>query len=97
MIILHFLTLDTQLDHLRHGESQVSPYGFLHNHEVSADERRLGKTINFGGIGRMGTPCFASETSASQVAAKEFATKYQQRSLTVYAFKVFAFLELQER
>jgi len=59
---------------------------------VSSDERRLGKTINFGVIYGMGAQRFARETGVSQAEAKEFLGKYKQR----YP-KVFAFLELQER
>ena len=64
----------------------------LDKDEVSADERRLGKTINFGVIYGMGAQRFARETGVSQMDAKEFLAKYKQR----YP-KVFAFLELQER
>ncbi len=59
---------------------------------VSGDERRLGKTINFGVIYGMGQQRFARETGVSQAEAKEFLSRYKQR----YP-KVFAFLELQER
>ncbi len=64
----------------------------LEKNEVSADERRLGKTINFGVVYGMGAQRFARETGVSQAQAKEFLSKYKQR----YP-KVFAFLELQER
>ena len=64
----------------------------LEKNEVSADERRLGKTINFGVVYGMGAQRFARETGVSQAEAKDFLTKYKQR----YP-KVFAFLELQER
>jgi DNA polymerase-1 len=64
----------------------------LEKDAVSADERRLGKTINFGVIYGMGAQRFARETGVSQAQAKEFLSKYKQR----YP-KVFAFLELQER
>ena len=64
----------------------------LDKDEVSPDERRLGKTINFGVIYGMGAQRFARETGVSQSEAKEFLAKYKQR----YP-KVFAFLELQER
>ena len=64
----------------------------LDKDEVSADERRLGKTINFGVIYGMGAQRFARETGVSSAEAKEFLIKYKQR----YP-KVFAFLELQER
>jgi DNA polymerase-1 len=64
----------------------------LDKDEVSPDERRLGKTINFGVIYGMGAQRFARETGVSSAEAKEFLIKYKQR----YP-KVFAFLELQER
>jgi DNA polymerase-1 len=59
---------------------------------VTPDERRLGKTINFGVIYGMGQQRFARETGVSQAEAKDFLSRYRQR----YP-KVFAFLELQER
>merc|ERR1712078_514487 len=59
---------------------------------MGADERRLGKTINFGVIYGMGAQRFARETGVSQGEAKEFLLRYRER----YP-KVFAFLELQER
>ncbi len=59
---------------------------------VTSDERRLGKTINFGVIYGMGAQRFARETGVPQAEAKDFLAKYKQR----YP-KVFAFLELQER
>jgi DNA polymerase I len=64
----------------------------LERDELTADERRLGKTINFGVIYGMGAQRFAREAGVGQVQAKEFLSKYKQR----YP-KVFAFLELQER
>ncbi len=64
----------------------------LDKDEVTPEERRLGKTINFGVIYGMGAQRFARETGVSQAQAKEFLSKYKQR----YP-KVFAFLELQER
>ena len=64
----------------------------LEKDEVSGDERRLGKTINFGVIYGMGAQRFARETGVNQAQAKDFLSRYKQR----YP-KVFAFLELQER
>ena len=64
----------------------------LEKDTVTPDERRLGKTINFGVIYGMGAQRFARETGVSQAEAKDFLVKYKQR----YP-KVFAFLELQER
>jgi DNA polymerase-1 len=64
----------------------------LDKEEVSADERRLGKTINFGVIYGMGAQRLAREAALPQAQAKEFLSRYKQR----YP-RVFAFLELQER
>jgi DNA polymerase-1 len=64
----------------------------LEKDTVTPDERRLGKTINFGVIYGMGAQRFARETGVGQAEAKDFLAKYKQR----YP-KVFAFLELQER
>ncbi|MBM5816576.1 MAG: DNA polymerase I [Cyanobacteria bacterium K_Offshore_surface_m2_239] len=64
----------------------------LEKEEVSADERRLGKTINFGVIYGMGPQRLARETGLSQARAKEFLQRFKERYT-----KVFAFLELQER
>ena len=64
----------------------------LDKDSVTADERRLGKTINFGVIYGMGAQRFARETGVSAAEAKDFLIRYKQR----YP-KVFAFLELQER
>ena len=64
----------------------------LDKEEVNSDERRLGKTINFGVIYGMGAQRFARETGVSQAEAKDFLLRYRER----YP-KVFAFLELQER
>ena len=64
----------------------------LDKEDVSADERRLGKTINFGVIYGMGAQRFARATGVSQAEAKEFLSRYKER----YP-KVFLFLEWQER
>jgi DNA polymerase-1 len=64
----------------------------LEKETVSAEERRLGKTINFGVIYGMGVQRFARETGVPQGRAKEFLQRFKQR----YP-KIFAFLELQER
>jgi DNA polymerase-1 len=64
----------------------------LERDEVSAEERRLGKTINFGVIYGMGPQRFARETGVGQAQAKDFLSRYRLR----YP-RVFTFLELQER
>ena len=64
----------------------------LDKKEVSAQERRLGKTINFGVIYGMGPQRFARATGVSRTEAQEFLDRYHSR----YP-RVFAFLEHQER
>ncbi len=64
----------------------------LEKEEVSPEERRLGKTINFGVIYGMGSQRLARETGLGQARAKEFLGRFRER----YP-KVFGFLELQER
>jgi len=64
----------------------------LETDSVTPEERRLGKTINFGVIYGMGAQRLARETGMGQARAKEFLSLYKQR----YP-KVFLFLELQER
>ena len=64
----------------------------LDKQEVSAEERRLGKTVNFGVIYGMGPQRFARATGVSRAEAQEFLDRYHSR----YP-RVFRFLELQER
>ncbi len=59
---------------------------------IDQNERRIGKTINFGVIYGMGAQRFARETGVTQSEAKDFLSRYKER----YP-KVFKFLELQER
>ncbi len=56
--------------------------------EITAEERRLGKIINFGVIYGMGAGRFSRESGFATEIGKEFITKYRQK----YA-KVFAYLE----
>ncbi|KKZ12807.1 MAG: DNA polymerase I [Candidatus Synechococcus spongiarum SP3] len=64
----------------------------LDKQEVSAEERRLGKTINFGVIYGMGPQRFARATGVARAEAQTFLDRYHRR----YP-QVFAFLEHQER
>ena len=64
----------------------------LEKDAVTSDERRLGKTINFGVIYGMGAQRLSRETGIPQARAKDFLQRFRQR----YP-KVFAFLEMQER
>jgi len=64
----------------------------LNKGSVTPEERRLGKTINFGVIYGMGAQRLARSTGLTQLEAKEFLNLYKQRYPNV-----FSFLELQER
>ncbi len=64
----------------------------LEKDSINSDERRIGKTINFGVVYGMGAQRFARSTGYSLQEAKEFLLRYKQR----YP-KVFNYLELQER
>ncbi len=59
---------------------------------INADERRIGKTINFGVIYGMGAQRFARSTGVSIIEAKYFLSKFKERYPAV-----FNFLEYQER
>ena len=60
--------------------------------DVTPDERRLGKTINFGVIYGMGAQRFAREAGFSVTEGREFIERYNDR----YA-KVFAYLQQMKR
>ena len=59
---------------------------------IDVDERRIGKTINFGVIYGMGAQRFARSTGVSLIEAKYFLSKFKERYPAV-----FKFLEYQER
>jgi len=59
---------------------------------IDADERRIGKTINFGVIYGMGAQRFSRSTGVSLIEAKYFLSKFKERYPAV-----FKFLEYQER
>lgn len=60
--------------------------------DISDDERRLGKTINFGVIYGMGAQRFAREAGVKTVEGREFIDRYNDR----YA-KVFEYLQQMKR
>ncbi len=60
--------------------------------DIDVDERRIGKTINFGVIYGMGAQRFARSTDVSLIEAKYFLSKFKERYPAV-----FKFLEHQER
>ncbi|MEB3208882.1 MAG: DNA polymerase I, partial [Synechococcus sp.] len=93
-ILAHLCGEEVLVDAYRSGDDvhALTARLLLDKNTVTPEERRLGKTINFGVIYGMGAQRFARETGVSQAEAKDFLVKYKQR----YP-KVFAFLELQER
>ncbi|PSO83061.1 MAG: DNA polymerase I [Cyanobacteria bacterium QS_4_48_99] len=60
--------------------------------EITAEERRLGKVINFGVIYGMGAQRFAREAGVSAARGKEFIERYRER----YP-KVFEYLETRKK
>lgn len=53
---------------------------------IDAEERRLGKIINFGVIYGMGAQRFAREAGVSPAVGKKFISKYRQRYPRVFAY-----------
>lgn len=67
---------------------QLTAQLLFEKEDITADERRLGKTINFGVIYGMGAQRFAREAGFSVAQGREFIERYNHR----YA-KVFAYLQ----
>ncbi|MDX2097456.1 MAG: DNA polymerase I [Leptolyngbyaceae cyanobacterium bins.59] len=64
----------------------------LEKEEITSEERRLGKIINFGVIYGMGAQRFARESGVSTADAKKFIERFNER----YS-QVFAYLQQMER
>jgi len=64
----------------------------LEKEEITPEERRMGKVINFGVIYGMGAARFAREAGVSRIEAKTFIDRYYDR----YP-KVFAYLQQMQR
>ncbi|MFM7230289.1 MAG: DNA polymerase I [Cyanobacteriota bacterium] len=93
-ILAHLSGEETLIEAYRQGDDvhALTARLLLEKETVTADERRLGKTINFGVIYGMGAQRFARATGVSQAEAKTFLGRFRER----YPL-VFAFLEWQER
>ena len=93
-ILAHFCGEPLLLDAYNRGDDVhgLTAQVLLDKKEVSDEERRLGKTINFGVIYGMGPQRFARATGVSRTEAQDFLDRYRSR----YPL-VFTFLELQER
>jgi DNA polymerase-1 len=93
-ILAHLSGEEVLIEAFRHNDDvhALTARLLLEQEEVSPEERRLGKTINFGVIYGMGAQRFARETGVGAAQAKDFLARYRRR----YP-QVFAYLELQER
>ena len=93
-ILAHLCEESLLLEAYNRGEDvhRLTAQVLLDKQEVSAEERRLGKTLNFGVIYGMGAQRFAHATGVSRAEAQNFLERYHSR----YP-RVFAFLELQKR
>nr|MDJ0705222.1 DNA polymerase [Leptolyngbyaceae cyanobacterium MO_188.B28] len=58
----------------------------LEKDDITPDERRLGKVINFGVIYGMGAVRFARETGVSRTDAKTFIDRFNERYSRVFAY-----------
>jgi DNA polymerase I len=54
--------------------------------EITSDERRLGKIINFGVIYGMGAQRFAREAAVGRTTAKEFIDRFNDRYSRIFAY-----------
>ncbi|QDZ39792.1 DNA polymerase I [Euhalothece natronophila Z-M001] len=93
-ILTHFSQEPILLDAYQTGKDvhEVTAKLLFEKEEITAEERRLGKTINFGVIYGMGAQRFAREAAVSNQKGKEFIDKYHSR----YP-QVFAYLERQKK
>lgn len=93
-ILTHFSQEPILLDAYQTGKDvhRVTAQLLFEKEEVTAEERRLGKTINFGVIYGMGAQRFAREAAVSNKKGQEFIDKYHSR----YPL-VFEYLERQKK
>ncbi len=93
-ILTHFSQEPILLDAYKTGKDvhRVTAQLLFETEEVTPEQRRLGKTINFGVIYGMGAQRFAREAAVSNQKGKEFIEKYQAR----YPL-VFEYLEKQKK
>ena len=89
-ILTHLSQEPVLVEAYRKGEDvhSVTAKLLFEKEEITSEERRLGKIINFGVIYGMGAQRFSRESGFKAEVGKKFIDKYRQR----YA-KVFAYLE----
>ncbi len=87
-ILTHLSQEPILLDAYRNGDDvhALTAKLLLEKDEVTADERRLGKTINFGVIYGMGAHRFARETGVSNKEATVFLQKYHDRYPLIFNY-----------
>jgi DNA polymerase-1 len=93
-ILAHLSQEPALLDAYRQGQDvhSLTARLLLDKEEISAEERRLAKIINFGVIYGMGAQRFAREAGVSNTDARDFIDRFNQR----YP-KVFAYLQQMQR
>jgi DNA polymerase-1 len=89
-ILAHFSQELVLVEAYRQGEDvhKVTAKLLFEKEEITSEERRLGKIINFGVIYGMGSQRFSRESGLTAKVGKEFIDKYRSK----YA-KIFAYLE----
>ncbi|AFZ45793.1 DNA polymerase I [Halothece sp. PCC 7418] len=87
-ILTHFSQESILLDAYQTGKDvhRVTAQLLFEKEDVTDEERRLGKTINFGVIYGMGPQRFAREAAVSNQRGKEFIEKYQARYPLVFEY-----------
>ncbi len=93
-ILTHLSGESVLIDAYRTGQDvhSLTAQLLLDKEEVTSDERRMGKIINFGVIYGMGAVRFAREMGVSRTEAKSFIDKFNQR----YS-RVFEYLQQMQR
>ena len=93
-ILAHLAKEEILIDAFRNNEDihSLTAKLIFDKQNISGEERRVGKTINFGVIYGMGVKKFARSTGVNINEAKDFLIKYKDK----YS-RIFEFLELQER
>lgn len=93
-ILTHLSGESVLVDAYRTGQDvhSLTAQLLLDKDEISSDERRMGKIINFGVIYGMGAVRFAREMGVSRTEAKSFIDKFNER----YS-RVFEYLQQMQR
>lgn len=87
-ILAHYSQEPVLLDAYQYGKDvhTVTAQMIFDKPEVTADERRLGKVINFGVIYGMGAQRFARESGIAATEGKKFIERYREKYSQVFAY-----------